>query len=155
MKNKFTKIITIVIASVLSFGFLSLAPTTVYAADDICSSDAAYTVKKAAGCYGNGDQLRGVIIGIINAVIAVSSIVAVIFVLIGGFNYMTSAGDSGKLEKGRKTVIYAAIGLVICALSFAIVNWTIGALDGPSDDSNNSQDVNQGGDEDDPTPITT
>ena len=41
---------------------------------------------------------------------------------------MTSSGDTGKVEKGKKTVIYALIGLVVCALAYAIVNWVIKKL---------------------------
>lgn len=38
---------------------------------------------------------------------------------------MTSTGDASKLEKARKTILYAAIGIIICALSFAIVNFVV------------------------------
>ena len=95
---------------------------------DICSSDAAPSVKDAAGCGENNDALPDIIVGIINAVIAVSGIVAVIYVIIGGVGYMTSNGDTGKLEKSKKTILYACIGLAICALSFAIVNFAISRI---------------------------
>ena len=38
---------------------------------------------------------------------------------------MTSTGDAGKVKKAKDTILYALIGLIICVLSFAIVNWTI------------------------------
>jgi hypothetical protein len=40
-----------------------------------------------------------------------------IMVLVGAFQMMTSAGDPEKTSKGRKTILWAAIGLVvvICA----------------------------------------
>ena len=69
------------------------------------------------------------IAGIINAVIAVLGIVCVVVMVIGGVNYMTSSGDTGKVEKGKKTILYGMIGLVVCVLAFAIVNWTIGAIE--------------------------
>ena len=62
---------------------------------------------------------------ILNAVIAVAGIVAVIFIVKGGFDYMTSSGDAGKVQKAKQTILYAVIGLIICALSFAIVNFVI------------------------------
>ena len=94
-------------------------------AEDVCSSSAPAEVKKAAGCSGNDDALKYTITNILNAVIAISGLVAVIFIIVGGVQYMTSAGDAAKVEKGKKTILYACIGLIICALAFAIVNFVI------------------------------
>ena len=66
--------------------------------------------------------------GIINAVIGVLGLVCVVVMIIGGVNYMTSNGDAGKVKKGKDTILYGVIGLVICALAFAIVNWVIGGI---------------------------
>ena len=67
---------------------------------------------------------------------------------------MTSAGDSSKVEKAKKTILYACIGLVIAALSFAIVNWAISAIANnsrQSSDSSQNQSSDEGnrGDDDD------
>jgi len=43
---------------------------------------------------------------------------------------MTSAGDAGKVAKAKSTILYATIGLAVCVLAFAIVNWAIGAIAG-------------------------
>ena len=56
----------------------------------------------------------------INFAIAISSIVCVIFIIIGGVNYMTSAGDSSKLQKAKNTLTYAIIGLLIVGLAAVI-----------------------------------
>lgn len=74
---------------------------------------------------GGGDDLVGNITSIINAVIAVLGIVCVVVMIIGGINYMTSSGDAGKVKKGKDTILYGLIGLVICVLAFAIVNFVI------------------------------
>ena len=75
-----------------------------------------------------GDDLVVSVTGIINAVIAVLGIVCVIVMIIGGINYMTSSGDSGKVKKAKDTILYGVIGLVICVLAFAIVNFVIGNI---------------------------
>lgn len=77
---------------------------------------------------GDGEGLVVNITNIINAVIGVLGIVCVIVMIIGGVNYMTSNGDAGKVKKGKDTILYGVIGLVICALAFAIVNWVIGGI---------------------------
>ena len=50
---------------------------------------------------------------------------AVAFVIFAGFLFLTSRGDDGQVEKAKKTLIYAVIGIVIVMLSFAIVNTVI------------------------------
>ena len=71
---------------------------------------------------------NGVLINIINGVIGSLGIVAVIVVVIGGILYMTSSGDSTKVKKAKDTILYGIIGLVICALAYAIVNFVISNL---------------------------
>lgn len=86
-------------------------------------------VRSAAGCTQNSENaFRDSLTKILNSIIAVVGLVSVIFVIIGGINYMTSAGDAAKLEKAKKTILYALIGLIICALAFAIVNFVIGII---------------------------
>ena len=74
------------------------------------------------------EDLPGDVKTIINAVIGVLGLVCVVVMNIGGVNYMTSSGDAGKVKKGKDTILYGAIGLVICALAFAIVNWVVGGI---------------------------
>lgn len=123
MKKILTSIMTV---AMLFLAGLSFAPAAMAGTVD-CSKVPA-SVKEAAGCSGNEDELPKMITSIVSAVIGAAGIVAVIFVVIGGVNYMTSAGDAGKVEKAKKTIIYALIGLVICALSFVIVNFVIAKL---------------------------
>lgn len=94
---------------------------------DICSmNEVPYEVKAASGCNGyTVADATDVVTNILNGVIAVAGIVCVIFIVYGGIQYMTSAGDSSKLTKAKHTVLYAAIGLIICALAFAITNFVV------------------------------
>ena len=122
---KSLKIIVLVFA--LSFGAILTIPT--FAANNTANcADLPESVQASAGCTNTGSDDGGittVIIGILNGIITASGILAVIFVIIGGINYMTSAGDASKVEKAKKTILYAAIGIAICILAFAIVNFVI------------------------------
>ena len=125
MKSKLFKFAIIILTAFFSFNFIYPAQTT-YA--DVCGTNAPEEVRKAAGCPetgANNDALQPAIEGILNGIIAVCGLIAVVFVVIGGINYMTSSGDPGKIEKAKKTILYACIGLVIAALAFAIVNFII------------------------------
>ena len=75
---------------------------------------------------GNSENLKAAVTGIINGIVGVLGLVAVIVIIIGGVNYMTSSGDAGKVKKAKDTILYGVIGLVVCVLAFAIVNFIIG-----------------------------
>jgi TRAP-type C4-dicarboxylate transport system permease small subunit len=72
-----------------------------------------------------GNTLTDDITNIINAVVGVLGIVCVIVMIIGGVQYMTSSGDAGKVKTAKNTILYGLIGLIICALAFALVNFVI------------------------------
>ncbi len=74
----------------------------------------------------NGDTpLNESITTILNGIVGALGIVCVVVMIIGGVNYMTSSGDSGKVKKAKDTILYGLIGLIVCVLSFAIVNFVI------------------------------
>lgn len=54
-------------------------------------------------------------------VIGIAGAVSAIFIVYGGITYITSSGDAGKLDKGKKMITYALIGLLIVALAEIIV----------------------------------
>ncbi len=47
--------------------------------------------------------------------------IATVMVLYGAYQIMSSAGDPGKVENGKKTILYAAIGVALLLLSSAII----------------------------------
>lgn len=75
-----------------------------------------------------GDDLVGVLTDIINVFLVLVSIVAGVFVVIGGVQFITSAGDEQQASKGKKTLLYAVIGLIVIGLSAAIVNFTLSSF---------------------------
>lgn len=86
-------------------------------------------VGESVNKVGDGsDTLTSNITTILNAIIGVLGLVCVVVMIIGGVNYMTSAGDAGKVKKGKDTILYGLIGLVVCVLAFALVNWVIASV---------------------------
>ena len=125
MKNK---LIAIALALTGLFSFATVP--AVYADSSICNQSVAEEFKAAAGCANasTGSGLEVVVQNIINAIIGLMGLVAVVFIIIGGVQYMTSTGDSGKTAKAKNTILYAVIGLVICALAAVIVNFAINTI---------------------------
>ncbi len=67
-------------------------------------------------CVGADDM----IVNLIQWIAGMGGIVAAIFIVVGGWGYMTSAGDPNKLTKAKNTLLYAFIGLLIVALTEVI-----------------------------------
>ena len=80
------------------------------------------------GCPKNLFGETGVFKQITNTILYIVGIIAVIMLIIGGIRYVISGGDAKKVTDAKNTVLYAIIGLVICFLAFAIVNFVISAL---------------------------
>ncbi len=77
----------------------------------------------------------GVFTRLTNTVLMAVGLISVIMLIFGGLRYITSGGDAKKVTDAKNTILYAIIGLIICVLSYAIVNFvlsTIGASSGTS-----------------------
>ena len=78
----------------------------------------------------DGPDLFVVIQNILNATFGIIGVVAVIMVIIGGYYYMTSQGEPNRVQRGKNTILYGIIGLIICLSAFAIVNFILNSLNG-------------------------
>ena len=65
--------------------------------------------------------LMDVIMQIVKWLLLFAGAIAVIALIIGGYWYVTSAGNEEQAEKGRKAIANALIGLVVIILSFTII----------------------------------
>lgn len=108
-------------------------PTTTNSASGDCKQfgDGYVTISGTSICVpkgpGNGGGIAGsdsifkVIATVIRILLILSGVLAVLFVIIGGFWYLTSAGNEEQAAKGRKALTYAILGLIIIVLSYSIV----------------------------------
>ena len=64
----------------------------------------------------------GLIAVVISTMLLIAGAIAVVFVIIGGYQYLTSAGNEESAEKGKKTLINAIIGIVVIILAYAIIS---------------------------------
>lgn len=69
-----------------------------------------------------------VLAGGLNLAYAVGGVIATVFIIYGGYHYLTSSGDPSKARKGRQVLIYAIIGLVVVLAAAGITNFVVGAL---------------------------
>jgi hypothetical protein len=125
MKNKFIKLIVAIIAII---GLTGISTPAFADCTDPCNCpNIPEDVRIASGCVSGNtdDKFEIVVINIINGIIGILSIVAVAVIIIAGVQIMTSAGDAGKVKKGKDAILYASIGLAVAALAAVIVNFVI------------------------------
>ncbi len=76
----------------------------------------------ALGEYSRLDTLVGVkVAGLINWGIGFAALVAVIFLIMAGYTYITSSGDAEKIEKAGKTITASIVGLIIIFVARILV----------------------------------
>lgn len=73
------------------------------------------------GGLANSKTLMGLLTEVLKYLLYLAGAIAVLFIVIGGFQYITSSGDEEQAEKGRKTLTNAIIGLVVVIMSYAII----------------------------------
>jgi hypothetical protein len=78
------------------------------------------------------DALFSLAKGIIELIIQIATIAAAIFLMYGGWLYLTSGGDSAKVARAHDTLKNAGVGLGILVAAWLIVTGIISALGGES-----------------------
>lgn len=88
-----------------------------------------------AGCLGPAPpascglaQVIDVFYNVANWIFAISGSLAFLFFVLGGFYWLTAAGNPERVKKGKTFVVNAAIGLVIIFFARAGVEFLVGAV---------------------------
>jgi len=74
---------------------------------------------------GSSNKLEDLIRTIINVFSVIVGSVSVIMIIIGGFRYITSGGDSNNVGGAKNTILYAIVGLIIVAFAQVIVQFVL------------------------------
>lgn len=65
---------------------------------------------------------------IIQIVTLVTGALSVIMIIVGGFKYVVSAGDSNATKSAKDTILYAVIGLLIALFAQIIISFVLSSL---------------------------
>lgn len=115
LKQIAKKINYLKVAQIVLGTTLILAPLVTYAAlPGINCSD-------LNGVNCQATTVNGLIKTVINWLLGIAFGIAVLFLIVGGFWYITSSGNEEQVEKGKSTAINAIIGIVIIILSYVII----------------------------------
>ena len=69
------------------------------------------------------DSVLPFIIRVVQLMIEIAGAIAIIFLILGAFQYLTAYGNEEKAAKGKSAIIWAIIGIVVIILSEVIVRF--------------------------------
>ena len=112
--------------SLLIISCLLILPKVVFSEEGCTGADCPITLPNPIGVNDPG-IIAGNIIKVILGL--VGSISLVIFIY-GGLLWMTSSGNREQVTKGRNTLIWATLGLLVIFSSYTIINFVLRKLAG-------------------------
>ena len=121
------KKVSVILASLLALPVMAFGVTTLVAdsASAQLNLESGINSAKGTGTPDSVTEDDGLIKKVVNLLLWAIGIVSVIMIIIGGFRYATSNGDSNQVTAAKNTIMYAVIGLVIAIFAYAIVNFVL------------------------------
>ena len=71
---------------------------------------------------------NGILTKIGQIIVYFTGAISVIMVIIGGFRYVISGGDSSGVQSAKNTILYALVGLVVALSAQVIVSFVLSRL---------------------------
>lgn len=102
-----------------------LAPLAAVPVGAVTVFDKACTGSDTAVCKAKADDAKKAVAPIVSILLFLVGAIAVIVIIIGGILYVVSTGEPAKTKRAKDTILYAAVGLVIALLAYAIVNFVV------------------------------
>ncbi len=106
--------------------YATSSPALLAGLDTTANNQFKASVDEVGGSEASG--LPATIKNTINILLYVAGVIAVIIIVIGGIRFVTSEGDANSANKAKNSVVFAAVGLVLAVIAYAIVNLVLSNL---------------------------
>lgn len=120
------KLRNVMIVAALAVGAVAFiaAPEAVYASP----ASEVEAGLNAAGGGGSTQSFGSIVATVVKVLLYVIGGVSVIMIIIGGFRYVISQGDSSSVTSAKNTILYAVIGLLVAIFAYAIVSFVVNSF---------------------------
>lgn len=71
---------------------------------------------------GDVTKVQSFMQNVIQILVTLAGLLAAGFLVMGGIGYITSSGNPEHLDRSKRTIIYASLGLAICIGAFVLTN---------------------------------
>ena len=116
---------TILATLIIGGGVVAAAAPSVSAIDLFTDPCGSGNSGDTAVCKGKGDKVTNLVQSITSIMLWALGAVTTIMLIVGGFKYVTSNGDSNKIQAAKNTILYAVIGLAVAILGQVIVLYVV------------------------------
>ncbi|MFA6553098.1 MAG: pilin [Patescibacteria group bacterium] len=132
------KIISLAFVLVISLSILTLLGHAAFAVDSI-QFDPQGTIKNELKLPDKSPV--DITIRVIQWVLGLLGLVAVIMIMLGGFMWMTSAGNEERVKKSKTILTSAIIGMIIIMTSWALITFVINKTNDVTTDIDCGSDI--------------
>lgn len=101
-----------------------LLPLSVSAAG-LADNTANFTSLKSGGATSSTADLPTLIGRLIGVLLGILGIILVVYIIQAGIMYMTAAGDPAKVDKAKKMITQAVVGMIIIVAAYTISDFVI------------------------------
>ena len=130
----------------LSLGTLLLVPTVSFAADPVIDYKTGLPKEGYELFFGNGTKTdaevnallpkgaktdpRTLITNLLGIIAGFLGIIAVVIILISGFQWMTAGGDEEAVKTAQKRLVQGVIGLILILSTWSVAYYVVNTLSG-------------------------
>jgi hypothetical protein len=118
MKKIQTYITAFILLAVSALVFVPVPKVSAAPLDGVCANNA-----DSAVCANKDDNADGLVKTLVNVLLYILGAISVLVIIVGGFLYVLSGGNSASVAKAKNAITYAIVGLIVAFLAYAIVNW--------------------------------
>lgn len=67
----------------------------------------------------------GIIIKVTKIIAEITGVAAIIMIIVGGIEFVTSGGEANSVAQAKNTIIYALVGLVVILISSTLIAFVV------------------------------
>ena len=138
-KLKIGVVLAICLVVVATPAVLAVSAGTAFAATDPKASVCEGVGLAGGSCDPDASQsgptVNSTVKLAVNILSFIVGVASVIMIMIGGFKYVISSGDSGNVQGAKNTILYAVIGLIVVALAQVIVRFVLNSTTPSGDET--------------------
>jgi hypothetical protein len=139
VKNLINKVAFLILGLMMAFTLIGgvtsfAAPATASlcnnTTDDANTNQCIIETPEGSTTNTTQNTIVALLLNIANFIIYIVAALAVIYLIYGGVKYLTDGGSGKGAEDGKKIILNACIGLVICLVAFSAVQIVINLTNG-------------------------
>ena len=130
---KLFKLLTVSLGLLGFITFFGLGIANAASLTTVCNDSnvtAGSGVSSSAFCKDNSttDPVIGTLNLVTNLITGIAGFVAVVMIIVSGFQMVSSSGNPEKISQARTTIIYSIVGLLVVALARIVILFIVRKL---------------------------